>query len=305
MDRRVSLSDQVAQIRESASDEVARLRESAERLAMAPFVGSVGDPPEDSCPHDRGRGDGASVRDLDEQEDPWEILRDSEPGHHTKADMEAMSRSCVEVPAKAMDAPPIALHRQEGDSFTDDDPGHPSGSGSVVVEHYDSNEASNINQHQLRQLEVESAPAKSRDTSKVTRFDCEMQSFPPPPRRPCPIPSSQEGSDELDRPPLQPTRPCPKPSSQDGSDESASETDSRCSGTTAGTQSEADIAKGDLTAVAARRTLMAQPQNRVVGDLNGHKAPAERNKRKDVGNVGLFLGNWGARAGDKQKRTEC
>ena len=46
---------------------------------------------------------------------------------------------------------------------------------------------------------------------------------------------------------------------------------------------------------------MAQPQHRVVGDLNGYKAPAKRNERRDVGNANIFLGNWGARAKDTKK----
>ena len=65
-------------------------------------------------------------------------------------------------------------------------------------------------------------------------------------------------------------------------DECDSESDhsgiSAASGDIAGSLTENEIeAGGDLAAVAARRTEIAQPMNRVVGDLRPYHEPAERN----------------------------
>jgi hypothetical protein len=75
------------------------------------------------------------------------------------------------------------------------------------------------------------------------------------------------------------------------------------SGDTVGPESEADFEQGNVSAVAARRTTMAQPKNRVVGDLRRRNEPAERNQRFDVGNFGMFVGNWGERSGRQKKAT--
>ena len=77
------------------------------------------------------------------------------------------------------------------------------------------------------------------------------------------------------------------------------------SGDTAGSRTDAEIERGDLSAVAARRTEMAQPKNRVVGDLHPYNEPAHRNKRKDVGNFGLFMGNWGERSEKNAASADC
>ena len=89
----------------------------------------------------------------------------------------------------------------------------------------------------------------------------------------------------------------------DLSEPNCDDDDGSVSGDTAGTRTDAEIEGGDLSAVAARRTEMAQPTKRVVGDLHPYNEPAERNKRKDVGNFGLFMGNWGQRS--EKKAASC
>ena len=73
------------------------------------------------------------------------------------------------------------------------------------------------------------------------------------------------------------------------------------SGDTAGTLTEAEIDAGNLFQVTRRRTEKAQPKYRVAGDLNPWREPAPRNSRKDVGNIGLFMGNWGERSQKRKK----
>ena len=73
------------------------------------------------------------------------------------------------------------------------------------------------------------------------------------------------------------------------------------SGDTAGTMTEAEIDAGDLSQVTRRRTEKAQPKYRVAGNLNPWREPAPRNCRKDVGNIGLFMGNWGERSQKMKK----
>ena len=68
------------------------------------------------------------------------------------------------------------------------------------------------------------------------------------------------------------------------------------SGDTAGSRTDAEIENGDVAAVSARRTERAQPVNMIVGDVPPYNEPAASNKRKDVGNVGLFICNLGERS---------
>ena len=91
----------------------------------------------------------------------------------------------------------------------------------------------------------------------------------------------------------------------DADKRSDSESSGGRSGDSVGALTEADIENGDLSAVTARRTEMAQPKNRVVGDKHPHREPAERNKRKDVGNFGIFVGNWGERSTTNKKSADC
>ena len=76
------------------------------------------------------------------------------------------------------------------------------------------------------------------------------------------------------------------------------------SGDAAGTLTEAEIDAGDLSQVTRRRTEKAQPKYRVAGDLNPWREPAPRNSRKDVGNIGLFMGNWGERSQKRKKNKK-
>ena len=73
-------------------------------------------------------------------------------------------------------------------------------------------------------------------------------------------------------------------------DESSTEGES-CGGDTAASSTDDDIARGCLTAVAARRKDKAQPEKRVVGDMHPYRQPADRNMMPDVGNVALMIGN--------------
>ena len=75
-------------------------------------------------------------------------------------------------------------------------------------------------------------------------------------------------------------------------------------GDTVGSLTDEEIEKGDFSVVAARRTEMAQPKNRIVGDRHPHREPAERNMRKDVGNFGIFVGNWGERSETNKKSAD-
>ena len=93
------------------------------------------------------------------------------------------------------------------------------------------------------------------------------------------------------------------------SDECDSESDpsgiSAASGDTAGPLTEDEIeAGGDLAAVAARRTLSAQPKNRQAGDMHPYHEPSVRNMRPDVGGISMFIGNWGERASKVSKQRE-
>ena len=45
--------------------------------------------------------------------------------------------------------------------------------------------------------------------------------------------------------------------------------------------------------------------NKVVGDLHPYNEPAERNKRKDVCHIGLFMGNWGERSEKSAASAVC
>ena len=76
-------------------------------------------------------------------------------------------------------------------------------------------------------------------------------------------------------------------------------------GDSVGSQTDAELKRGDLSAVSARRTEMAQPKHRVVGDRHPYHEPAERNRRKDVGNFGIFVGNWGERSATSRKSADC
>ena len=80
---------------------------------------------------------------------------------------------------------------------------------------------------------------------------------------------------------------------EDGSDK---ESVGGRSGDTAGSRTDEDIRRGDLSAVAARRTEMARPGSRITGDMHPYREPAERNKRPDVGNFSMLVGNWGERS---------
>ena len=80
---------------------------------------------------------------------------------------------------------------------------------------------------------------------------------------------------------------------EDGSD---NESVGGRSGDTAGSRTDDEVRKGDLAAVAARRTDAAQPGFRIAGDKHPWREPAERNQRFDVGNFSMFVGNWGERS---------
>ena len=87
---------------------------------------------------------------------------------------------------------------------------------------------------------------------------------------------------------------------QEGRSRESSSDDESRGGDTAASSTEDDIARGELTAVAARRKERAQPENRVAGDMHPPKPPADRNTKAEVGNVALMIGNWGERS-EKQK----
>ena len=65
---------------------------------------------------------------------------------------------------------------------------------------------------------------------------------------------------------------------------------------TVGSATENDLANGQEIAVAARRKANAQPTRRVVGEMRRPTASAQRNKKTEVGNVALMVGNWGERS---------
>ena len=80
---------------------------------------------------------------------------------------------------------------------------------------------------------------------------------------------------------------------EDGSD---NESVGGRSGDTAGSRTDDEVRRGDLAAVAARRTEAARPGSRIDGDKHPWREPAERNQRFDVGNFSMFVGNWGERS---------
>ena len=70
-------------------------------------------------------------------------------------------------------------------------------------------------------------------------------------------------------------------------------------GNTAGEETEDDIAKGKLGRIKARHGRMTKEQVRVVGyERPYHEShqPASHNKKTQVGNIGIMVGNWGERA---------
>ena len=60
----------------------------------------------------------------------------------------------------------------------------------------------------------------------------------------------------------------------------------------------------DETAVAARRQERVAPKARVQGVPDRSRGPAKHNSEPEVGNFGLFFGNWGLRGtlGDRTQR---
>ena len=82
----------------------------------------------------------------------------------------------------------------------------------------------------------------------------------------------------------QPIKPMEELSGQgldDEVDELSASDSSPCEGDTAGTLTEEDIARGDMTAVAARRCARAQPIR-----MRASKEPARMNTKPEIGNRG-------------------
>ena len=75
-------------------------------------------------------------------------------------------------------------------------------------------------------------------------------------------------------------------------------------GDTVASETEDDIANGNLTAVAERHSKRPQPKQTSAGYKRQHnKTPSNHNKKTQVGNIGIMLGNWGERAArDEQTR---
>ena len=86
--------------------------------------------------------------------------------------------------------------------------------------------------------------------------------------------------------------------SVDDDDQEEFNSDNECGSTT-----EDEYRRGDNESINKRRMEQAQPRERVVGNRRTRESSYKdvhgscfRNQKFEVGDVGIYLGNWGARA---------
>ena len=91
----------------------------------------------------------------------------------------------------------------------------------------------------------------------------------------------------------------------DVEEKAASSEEESQAGDIAAASTEEDIEKGNWSAVSARRKERAQPLQRQQGDREeaSRGQPANRNKKHEVGNIGLMVGTSGERSETQTKQS--